>query len=634
MSSEPDMPPAPVAASASAAPAGPAAVPTRLHVDGLAEALTALRETLDGQRVAGRYGWISGRLMVLRNLVIATAVLSAVLIGSTLLLREAWRQTLTITAFDVPASVADRGLTGEVLARHLFNELLKRRRTITSFDAGQLTSLSSERHSDVATADGRFSLQSVFRALRALTGSETTISGEMLLDGEQISVTARVSGKPQRTVSGPLQSWPQLLGELANYVFESTQPVLLAGYLGETARTPQDLSQLSQLIQRMHDSTPPSPDAALARAYHAYGEALMRQGDKAAALLAWAQARSFDTNFWRPYWSAATALWWDDAAAADKLVREALRLGSTEISRERLLHLRFNLATNRYDCNEMGQILQQVEGLVRPGDPSWSLSRSSFLFACEYRQAEAVALARAQTQLHPNLAAAWQMLALAQWVRPDGQYLAEAQAVFAQRVAADTQGKDDLSRFNLAEVSAERGQTETAEAQYQAALQIRHADANAQGTLAVLRLHQGRPAEAERAARQVVDAGAGTNPYTLELLARAVAAQGRVDEALLLLREARSRFPTFCPLHDSAGTLLLQAGRQQEALALWSAGIKALPRCDLNYLHAARGLVTLQRPAEARAMVDALLLASPGSDGAALARPLLASLAATMTPSR
>lgn len=85
----------------------------------------------------------------------------------------------------------------------------------------------------------------------------------------------------------------------------------------------------------------------------------------------------------------------------------------------------------------------------------------------------------------------------------------------------------------------------------------------------MLLLHEGRPAEAERAARQVVDAAAGTNPYTLELLARAVAAQGRVDEALLLLlREARSRFPTFCPLHDSAATLLLQAGRQQQVLVL------------------------------------------------------------------
>lgn len=143
--------------------------------------------------------------------------------------------------------MTDGGLTGEVLARHLFNELLKRRRTITRFETGQLTSLSSERYSDMVTADGRFSLQSVFRALRALTGSET-------------------------------------------------------------ASTPQDLSQLSQRIQRMQDSTPSSPDAALARAHHAYGEALMRQGDKPAALLAWTQARSFDPNYWWPYWSAATAL--------------------------------------------------------------------------------------------------------------------------------------------------------------------------------------------------------------------------------------------------------------------------------------------------------------------------------------
>lgn len=57
----------------------------------------------------------------------------------------------------------------------------------------------------------------------------------------------------------------------------------------------------------------------------------------------------------------------------------------------------------------------------------------------------------------------------------------------------------------------------------------------------------------------------GTNPYTVDVLARAVAAQGRLDEALALLRTARTRFPTFSPLHGSAAAFLLQAGRAPAA---------------------------------------------------------------------
>ena len=105
------------------------------------------------------------------------------------------------------------------------------------------------------------------------------------------------------------------------------------------------------------------------------------------------------------------------------------------------------------------------------------------MFACDYRQAEAVSLAQAQTLLHSGVAAAWQMLG-------------QAQVIFAQRVAVDGEGRYDRVRFNLAEVSAELGQAEAAQTPCEAARKVDHAVITAQVTLAVMRLMQGQAAEA------------------------------------------------------------------------------------------------------------------------------------------
>jgi hypothetical protein len=50
--------------------------------------------------------------MLLRNALIAVRVLTVVVVGAVACYREAYRQTMTIAAFDVPEKIAERGIAG------------------------------------------------------------------------------------------------------------------------------------------------------------------------------------------------------------------------------------------------------------------------------------------------------------------------------------------------------------------------------------------------------------------------------------------------------------------------------------------------------------------------------------------
>lgn len=107
---------------------------------------------------ATKYNWINQRLILLRNAVIAFSVLVVVVVIAVACYREAYRQTLTIAAFDVPEKLAERGITGQVIAKALFDELIKRRDLVTTLDKGELKGAWAENRSDVAIPEAKFTL--------------------------------------------------------------------------------------------------------------------------------------------------------------------------------------------------------------------------------------------------------------------------------------------------------------------------------------------------------------------------------------------------------------------------------------------------------------------------------------------
>ena len=243
-------PPPSTAALSHAAPLATSSAPP-LRVEGLAETLHDVRHELNLISHASKYNWINQRLILLRNSIIAVSILAVAILVVVACYREAYRQTMTIAAFEVPQSLAVRGITGQVLAKALFDELIKRRKTVTTLDAGELKGAWAENRADVAIPEAKFTLQSVFRHLRYLTGNEIAVDGEIILDGDDAILKVRVAGHPPTVVRGKFTQWEALVGDLANGVLEVAQPAVLAAYLGTKAETPADIDALSKHIRRI-----------------------------------------------------------------------------------------------------------------------------------------------------------------------------------------------------------------------------------------------------------------------------------------------------------------------------------------------------------------------------------------------
>ena len=267
-----------------------------VRVEGLAETLHDVRHELALISHATKYEWVNKRLILFRNALIAMSILVVVIVAAVACYREAYRQTMTVAAFDVPESLAERGITGQVVAKAVFDELIIRRDLVTNLEAGELKGAWAENRADVAIPEAKFTLQSVFRYLRYITGNEIAVDGEIILNGDNATMKVRVAGRPPTIVTGPMSDWQQLVGALANGVLEVTQPAVLAGYLGAQAKTPEDLRALSKHLIKMQIAAVRPRPAVMSVAYDAYGSALLRQGKTDEAQAAFAEAMALDNT--------------------------------------------------------------------------------------------------------------------------------------------------------------------------------------------------------------------------------------------------------------------------------------------------------------------------------------------------
>jgi tetratricopeptide (TPR) repeat protein len=111
----------------------------------------------------------------------------------------------------------------------------------------------------------------------------------------------------------------------------------------------------------------------------------------------------------------------------------------------------------------------------------------------------------------------------------------------------------------------------------------------------------------------------GTDPATETLLATALTAAGRRDEALERLRKTTARQPPFAPAFLELGGLLSKLGRFEEAAAVLESGLVLVPdaadlRLEFGYVH-----LKCNRRAEARALFLHVLQALPERHEALLA---------------
>ena len=163
---------------------------------------------------------------------------------------------LLIEPFSVPPDLAQRGMTGEVVAAKLLDRLTDIQaqaislRPIRSFvnDNGQAGF-------KLEIPETGVSLTELDDFLREKLGHDTHITGEIVRTASGLSLTARAGGDAAQSVSGSEADLDRLVQQLSENVYRLTEPFRYGIYAAEHDRLPETISIMKDLAQS--GSTPP-----------------------------------------------------------------------------------------------------------------------------------------------------------------------------------------------------------------------------------------------------------------------------------------------------------------------------------------------------------------------------------------
>ena len=229
---------------------------------------------------AGVARWVAAIPAALKSVTVGLGVALAVLVA----FAEFTGQRVVIEPFEVSARLRDDGYTSRAIANKLIDQITAIRMTArTSMRRRQFVAPPTDAAPPILVFGSGLSVDSLFQYVRELLGREPVrIIGEIISlprgagAEPEVRLTARVRGKPPKTVSGPLGGMDGLLHQAAEHIILHTQPYVLASYLYEV-----DPSRCREVIRFVLQNDPPSDDA---RAYNLWGLLTRDAGDHARAV--------------------------------------------------------------------------------------------------------------------------------------------------------------------------------------------------------------------------------------------------------------------------------------------------------------------------------------------------------------
>ena len=152
----------------------------------------------------------------------------AALAATALLLTSAWRASradgLVVEPFSVPAELAQRGLTGPVVASEVLGQLGRLDRETNDDQAISLAdSWTGDSHIEIPQTG--ISLDEIDRLFRRWLGHETRISGAVVLLPEGVSVSASAGAAPAVRAQGSASDITGLAASVAEQIFAQARPV-------------------------------------------------------------------------------------------------------------------------------------------------------------------------------------------------------------------------------------------------------------------------------------------------------------------------------------------------------------------------------------------------------------------------
>jgi tetratricopeptide (TPR) repeat protein len=201
---------------------------------------------------------------------------------------------LVVAPFSVPPDLAQRGLTGQVVASRVLDRLAElQNQTVT----GRPPSTYANDWGDdikVEIPETGVSIGELNRWLREWLGGETRVTGEVVRTPSGLQLTARAGEKAGTTVPGAETDIDALIGQLAEGLYQQTQPYRYAVYLASRGRRDEAIKAFANLATSGVKEDRPW-------AYAGWASVLQEEGRHYDAIRLALAAKALNPNLGPPY---------------------------------------------------------------------------------------------------------------------------------------------------------------------------------------------------------------------------------------------------------------------------------------------------------------------------------------------
>ncbi|MGC1304185.1 MAG: tetratricopeptide repeat protein [Caulobacteraceae bacterium] len=159
---------------------------------------------------------------------------------------------LVVEPFSVPPDLAQRGLTGQVVAKQVLDRLSDLQAQTTSMRAANSYQNNWGEDLKVEIPETGVSLGEVRRYLREWLGHETHISGEIYRTPTGLTLTARAGEDAGQSFTAPDADYDKLVAQASEAVYRRTQPYRYASFLQSHGHTPE-ANAIYEELTHSHD---------------------------------------------------------------------------------------------------------------------------------------------------------------------------------------------------------------------------------------------------------------------------------------------------------------------------------------------------------------------------------------------
>jgi len=238
-------------------------------------------------------------------------------LGLLIMLNDAFTsKSVVIEAFKAPSVLAGRGLTGDVVASGVLDQLQKLQAATHSASKALNTKSAWSSDIKVEVPQTGVSIGEIDRLLHARFGHDVHVGGDLVqTETGALALTVRGDGVPAKTFEGAAAALDALTTQAAEYIYGRSQPYQFATYLDHNGRDTDALAFLPGAVARAAN------DDERAQLLNVWGNAYLNSNRPAQAAEKYRLAMAVKPGNWKAWGNLVSAV--EGAQGEEAAWREA-----------------------------------------------------------------------------------------------------------------------------------------------------------------------------------------------------------------------------------------------------------------------------------------------------------------------